>query len=409
MKRIAVLLSAVLVLLAGCTTPPVAPRPVAPPPVVQEDFSIDIEIREGFPLELEVEEVAVPYQAISGLRGIALKPKDVVITFRGDTLADDIEAGTPIYWISNLPAGLIARAREATKGSNTITILVEGTPEITRNESINLSISGSYLASGQYRDIISDQAKFEILQGSLSLTDHEEVQGPVVDYIYIDGSLGTALTPVDIEISLVETALEEAIEEETPVDWVTNLPSGLSASVQPAYAGATTLYLSIQGTPKAAKNEVVHVVVPANYLGDIENFAVPNETILWRIQGASVRTILIDGSVGSAITSKDLRITLSGAQFAEDLAPGTVVSWINNLPAGLTARVKQVRAKENTAIITVSGTPVVISSAVLSATIPASVLTSDTAVPVVSNVEALFAINDNTRQISTADVSGSSS
>jgi hypothetical protein len=423
MKRIAVLLSAVLVALAGCQTPAVAPprptpapapipapAPAPAPAVVKRDVSVQIEIFPGGPLELE-KGIAPYQQAISGLRGIAIEPKDVVLTIRGDTLASDIEAGTPVSVITNLPRGLTARARKAVKGSDTITILVEGIPQVTLNESIRLFIPGSYLAGNEDFAGISNEAKFEILQGALSLTAHEAAQGPAADYSYIDGSLGSALRPVDIRITLTETALKETIEKEIPVGWVANLPSGLSASVRPAVAGATVLVLTIQGTPRAAKNEeAVSVVIPAEVLGDVESFAVPNEAIWWRIQGASIRTaVLIDGSVGSAITTKDLGITLEGARFAEDIAPGTAVSWITNLPAGLTARVKQARANGNTATITVAGTPTVISSAVLSVTIPASVLASRVAVPVVSNAEALFAINNNTRQISTSDMAGSSS
>jgi hypothetical protein len=203
--------------------------------------------------------------------------------------------------------------------------------------------------------------------------------------------------------------LKDEILKETPVDWVFNSPKGLTVSVQPAVAGAATLYLTLRGIPVEAKNEPVQVIIPARILGDVENFRVPNEIIWWRILGGSIGPVLINGSVDSAIMAKDVSITLMGDLFLSDMAPGASVNWITNLPQGLSARVKRVRANENFGVITVAGTPTEPSMDILAVSIPPSVVNSRTEVPLTVSMDARFAINANTRLITVTEDSGGSS
>jgi hypothetical protein len=372
------------------------------------DTSVYIEILPGSPLVLATAEEPKAFQAISGVVGRVIEPKDVIITFKEETLADDIETGTPVDWIINLPQGLGARIREAQKDTGRIVISVEGIPAVPLNENIHIFIPDSFLTHAMPQDILSEEAKFEILEGSLDVALHYDTPVIPPDYVYLNGSIGTEATPADLRVTLTGAALAKDIEEEIPVDWVRNLPAGLSASVQSAKAGTTTLVITLRGTPREVREDAVQVVIPAAILGSIEDFAVPNEIIVWHIKGAVVQTVLIDGSVDSAISAKDVTITLSGVSFAADLAPGTVVPWITNLPQGLTARVKQVRAGENRGIITVAGTPAEISEEVLSITIPAAAVSGVGPVPAVPNSNARFTINGNIRQISTSYINNGS-
>ena len=402
-KIIAPLLAIVLIMLAGCVTEPAAPRPV------RLDRDIHVEIIANGPLVLMPRDAGGPFQAINGIVGETIEPKDVIIHFRNEFIREDIKPGTPVNWISNMPQGLKAQIREAKRNSGKITITVEGEPRGILNEQMRFNIPGTVFSRGQNVNFTSDEAKFEILQGSLNLADFNKPPAAAVNYVYISGSVGLQLNPVSLKVTLTGTELKSDIEKEIPVDLVVNAPEGLEISVQPAAAGATILFLSVEGTPTEAKNEAVKVEIPARLLGDVENFKVPNEVIQWHVLGGSIADVLIDGSVDSAIISKDIKLTLLGAVFAEDMAPGASVNWITNLPSGLSARVKQVRAKDSTGIITVSGTPLAISTDTVAMSIPSYSVVPGADLPVISNVYARFAINNNTRQISVTEVSGGSS
>ena len=408
MKKSIFLLAVFSIILAGCYITP--PPPPAPTPVIRTALEITVELRPGGPLQLGPGEHTGFINAITGFRGEAIEPVDVLILFKNETLSGDIDAGTAVSWIPNMPQGMTARVREAKKGGNRIILLVEGKPSIILNEAMRFNIPGSVFTSrGQNVIFTSDQAKFEILQGSLNLSARSETTPAASNFEYINGSVGTKLDTVDLRVGLLGSSLKEAILKETPVDWVVNCPNGLSVTVQPVAAGAATLFLTVRGTPQEARNELVNVTIPSHLLGDVENFHVPNETIRWQILGGTITSVLISGSVDSAIIARDVNVTLMGDVFSLDMAPGTAVNWITNLPSGLTARVKRVRANERTGIITVAGSPAEPSVDVLAIAVPASAVKSRTVVPVIGNVDARFAINANTRQISvTEDYGGSS-
>ena len=113
--------------------------------------------------------------------------------------------------------------------------------------------------------------------------------------------------------------------------------------------------------------------------------------------GGTVGPMVVTGWVGLSINARDITIILQGTEFSQDMAPGTVVNWIQNLPSGLTARVRQIRANETTGIITVVGTPTIPSSDILNIVIPAAAIRTFSPIRLVENVDTRFSINDNIR------------
>ena len=94
-----------------------------------------------------------------------------------------------------------------------------------------------------------------------------------------------------------------------------------------------------------------------------------------RISYATIADASVVGKVNKEITPVDVSITLSGDVFAEDLTAGTDVSgWFTNLPAGLTAKVKERTNYTATLVITISGTPTATSAAAISVEMPKSAL-----------------------------------
>ena len=117
-----------------------------------------------------------------------------------------------------------------------------------------------------------------------------------------------------------------------------------------------------------------------------------------RITYATIADASVVGKVNEEITPVDVRITLSGDVFAEDLTAGTDVStWFTNLPHGLKATVKEKTNYTATLVVTISGTPTVTSAAAISVEMPKSALRytgTGTAVEltVLSNPKAYYSI-----------------
>ena len=110
---------------------------------------------------------------------------------------------------------------------------------------------------------------------------------------------------------------------------------------------------------------------------------------------AAIDAVTISGKRGTAIKDTDIKITLTNEAFNE-IAAGTVVTdWIN-LPAGLTAKIKDAVAEnKTTATITISGTATVACNNVkLQVKIPATSLKGGKELTVSENEKAVFAITN---------------
>ena len=114
---------------------------------------------------------------------------------------------------------------------------------------------------------------------------------------------------------------------------------------------------------------------------------------------ATISDVSITGVTGVAITPKNINVTLlQGIVTSGSISQGTDLStWVNNLPAGLTAHAKTtVNAGANSLTIEVTGTPSAVMSAPIQMTIPAAYLTPSTSVVVSQNLSAYFGISPYT-------------
>ena len=122
-------------------------------------------------------------------------------------------------------------------------------------------------------------------------------------------------------------------------------------------------------------------------------------TLLYTIKSEdySVATAKIDdliinvsGIIKSAIQTVSVQVSLSGDEFIPDIS--SYKNWITNLPAGLTATAVNHQTDANKAIVTITGTPTVISSNVIKLIIPKEVVVSGVAPKIEDNPHAKFNI-----------------
>ena len=120
---------------------------------------------------------------------------------------------------------------------------------------------------------------------------------------------------------------------------------------------------------------------------------------------ANISNATISGKVNKAIADTDVTITLDGEKF-KDVAVGDDVSGWFNLPAGLTAKVKEQTSYSRELVITISGTPTATSAATITVTIPKDKLLANGTVDltVLSNSKAVY--NIGTDAVHTHDYTG---
>ena len=114
-----------------------------------------------------------------------------------------------------------------------------------------------------------------------------------------------------------------------------------------------------------------------------------------RTYSAAIDNVTVDGKVGKTLT-QDMVIRMNGDRFKNITAGDDVSAWFN-LPAGLTAKVKELsnaNGYHGTLTVTVSGMPTATSAAAITVTIPKDKLYANntTDLTVLSNPNAYYSI-----------------
>jgi formylglycine-generating enzyme required for sulfatase activity len=350
---------------------------------------------------------------IDGTAGSEIEGREFTIILSGTTLSSPItESAVLTSWVTNLPVGLTARAKDTfPERAGQVIMVIEGTPETASAETVAVTIPGAFLT------------------GLASLTAQENANArfaiapPVtpdatVANITISGERESPITEREVVITLHTDTLKESVAAGTVVTWIANLPNGLSQEVkEAAEAEADTIGIRVFGTPQETKSDVLRIVIPGSFLTkDTTIEAALNENARIEIidsaetRTATVADVLIRGAknfstLGEiawvrdvAIEPQDVIIAIINDTLKTSIPQGEDLSgWIRNLPSGLEAKAKDTAAADSAGItITVSGKPTSAMSAPLAIRIPAAALANSAAgnITAVANSDARFYIVD---------------
>jgi hypothetical protein len=225
--------------------------------------------------------------------------------FTGVLLGDDLNG-----WIANLPAGLSVKAKaDVGEGSQSITLVLSGTPTEASSEALSITIPAEALQSGKALTVRDNpEAKFAI--GLPAAT-------AAVGDVSLAGEEGRIFSG-NVTITLTNETFTGIAANADLSAWFTGLPGGLSAAVQSAVAaGAKTLTIAITGTPTAVSAAAkLSITIPATALSRGTALAVtdnPQATIT--INENSMAGVYIAGSVGpSPSTGKYWKYTKDGSE-----------------------------------------------------------------------------------------------
>ena len=212
--------------------------------------------------------------------------------------------------------------------------------------------------------------------------------------VTIEGKAGAKLSKTyTVTITLKGGATFRKLKTADYDDWIINAPGGVTQKLKSALKeGDKKAVINVSGTPADEWEDPLEITITADALSSGEDLDVyENKGAVWAITEAdgtvpdpvpdpvpvtaSVGDVTIPVSLGTMIASRDVVITLAGAQFKALSANDDVTAWFTNIPAGLGAKIRYpVGAGSNEAAITISGTPTATSTAALEITIPGTAL-----------------------------------
>jgi hypothetical protein len=141
--------------------------------------------------------------------------------------------------------------------------------------------------------------------------------------VTISGTVGTALTPQPITITIVNDTIKTEIAANAPLtNWFGGLPANVTAKAQTAVtAGATSVTIIFEGTPTAVSSAQLAIIIPAVRLTSNAALTVtPNADAKFAI----VRDITLSKPTWSAGTPNASNIEEMLTRLWNDAAPSTV-------------------------------------------------------------------------------------
>jgi hypothetical protein len=214
---------------------------------------------------------------IEGIVGAEIEGQNITISISGQAIKLAIGNGADLSsWITNLPAGLGAKATGLfPSGGGTIIMAVEGTP-------LEITIPEGYLTEYKALPAVENpETRFYIINPDATVKD-----------VTINWTEGGSPVNKDVEITLVTDTFSSVIAAETQVDWIQNLPAGLGQKIKDTVnPGGRTATITVLGTPEEPSAGIpMEIEIPAGVLTKGHALAVMrNPYALFQIIDSSVR------------------------------------------------------------------------------------------------------------------------
>ncbi|MDR2247619.1 MAG: hypothetical protein LBE17_13275 [Treponema sp.] len=262
----AVFAGLVLLIFAGCNTPPPA-GPVGFPLIDIVDAKVEIADASRFAVDEGTQWIRnANTKIIGGTLGSKIFPKDITISLIETSIQVPIKNGADITgWFLNIPQGLKATAHAidpaakfaADKGTTQIIVTIDGIPEQTINQPIKIRVPWEVTNRSWDFHIPPDEDR------------RFEVYGVDVASIVIGGAVNRSIDAKTFRIKFGGTKLTDNIAQDTDISsWFSNLPRGLSAVIAeeavPVSEGQQSLTVTISGIPAVQVNEKILISIPAD-------------------------------------------------------------------------------------------------------------------------------------------------
>lgn len=305
---------------------------------------------------------------VNGADGIVATSRECNITIT----ADSGSSGKLTIDVTSDSGDVVGIGNNLATGRVSGNVTIKGHADVTINATTNAANWSSYgIYAGEV--VIEDNAKVEITVKAPNNTGGDFVYGI---YAKTNVTINTA-GEITVDVSNAGTGdrvYSTGINSQNTLTLTKVGGMTVKWNDEIGNRGAPLYPPSASFDPAAYDNHVDKTTCIATYMPKV----VPPT--------ASVDDVTITGTTGTAITDKDVVITLANDTFASTLSG----SWITNLPADLSQSVS--RTDDTHAKITVSGNPSAVSSDALIIKIPAASLASGSDLDVTGNANAKYNI-----------------
>ena len=143
--------------------------------------------------------------------------------------------------------------------------------------------AGSFVLWIKADEVVSTAKTFTLSKDGMrdtTVTIYFKEPSATVSDVTISGTTGSAITPVDLTITLSnDTFVSDIAQDDDLSVWFCNLPSGLTAAAKNAVtAGGTSVTVTISGTPTTTSSEALAITILASALTSNHDLIVTSNT-----------------------------------------------------------------------------------------------------------------------------------
>lgn len=325
-------------------------------------------------------------QTVSGVTNIPLKDRDAfTITLTNATFNAVTDVSS--WFVPSINGLTYSLSKSVSAGDTSLSVKISGTPTAESNETLSIRIprsairnSGSsfgtlYADNNRYLTVDTLDSVYAISSASATIASTTTISG-------VKSITPTSAQTFKIALQAATFAAVNLADSTGARDWFTNPIAGLTYAIS-ASSGASEATVTISGTPTVSANASIGIIIPQRYLtfdgnSASKNIVVDANSSVYDIKEASAaitssNALVINGIRNAQITNQTIDIALTNAQF-KNASVQNVVSWVSPAINGLTYSFTRTSSTRGT--ITISGTPTVESSAVISVNIPYTEITN---------------------------------
>lgn len=325
-------------------------------------------------------------QTVSGVTNITLKDRDaftITLTNASFNAVTNISS----WFVPQIPGLTYTLSRTVSQGDTSISVKIAGMPTSESSETLGIripytAIKGASSAFGTLNpdgtrslNVDTKSSVYAISSASATISTAKTITG--VKNIAPTTSQSFTITLQAAKFSAINLSNTNGARS-----WFTNPIDGLTYAIS-ASSNSATATVTISGTPTVSANASIGIVIPKSYLTFDGNVASKDivvdangSTYDIKTPSASINSstaLVINGIRNTKISNQTIVVDLTNAEF-KNATVANVVSWITPAVNGLSYSFTKNTSTRGT--ITISGTPTVESSAVISVNIPYTEITN---------------------------------
>lgn len=325
-------------------------------------------------------------QTVSGVTNITLKDRDaftITLTNASFNAVTNISS----WFVPQIPGLTYTLSKTVSQGDTSISVKIAGMPTSESSETLGIripytAINGASSTFGTLNPDGTRSLNVDTLNSVYAISSASAIISTAKTITGVKDIAPTTSQSFTIALQAAKYSAINLSNTNGARSWFTNPIDGLTYAIS-ASANSATATVTISGTPTVSANASIGIVIPKTYLTFDGNVASKDivvdangSTYDIKSPSASINSstaLVINGIRNAKISDQTIVVNLTNATF-KNATVANVVSWVSPAVNGLSYSFTRNTSTSGT--ITISGTPTVESSAVISVNIPYTEITN---------------------------------